>query len=299
MFGSAILDTAIGMVFVFLVLSLICGIVQELIATLLSWRAATLRKGIQQMLGDARFSGLAKQVYDHPLITGLKKPGSARVDRKLPSYIPSRTFALAIVDLMDPNGTLKQGAEKGLDLVAKIADPTLQAIARSLVSDASSNLESLRHNIEDWFDDSMARVSGWYKRRAQVVTLAIGLVVSIGFNVNTIAVFSTLWKDPTVRAAIVEQAAALQGGDSSVDAALSVASLQKQMKELALPIGWRLLEDGRVDFSEFGLRAILGWVIGAFAVAVGSQFWFDLLSKFLSLRSAGARPSTAAERRGG
>lgn len=299
MFGSAILDTAIGMVFVFLVLSLICGIVQELIATVLSWRAATLRTGIQQMLGDARFAGLAKQVYDHPLIAGLMKPGKAGADRKLPSYIPSRTFALALLDLMDPNGTLKQGADKGQDLVAKIADPTLQAIARSLVSDASANLDSLRHNIEDWFDDSMARVSGWYKRRAQAVTLAIGLVVSIGFNVNTIAVFSTLWKDPTVRAAIVEQAAALQGGQTSVDAALSVASLQKQMKELALPIGWRLRDDGSVDVSEFGLRAILGWIIGAFAVAVGSQFWFDLLGKFLSLRSAGARPPTASERRGG
>lgn len=298
MFGSAILDTAIGMVFVFLVLSLICGIVQELIATVLSWRAATLRTGIQQMLGDARFSGLAKQVYDHPLITGLMKPGRAGAGRKLPSYIPSRTFALALIDLMDPNGALKQGGEKGQELVAKIADPTLQTIARSLVSDASSSLDSMRHNIEDWFDDSMARVSGWYKRRAQMVTLAIGLAVSIGFNVNTIAVFSTLWKDPTVRAAIVEQAAVLQGGQASVDSALSVASLQKQMKELALPIGWRLLDDGSVDVSEFGYRAVLGWIIGAFAVAVGSQFWFDLLGKFLSLRSAGARPPTAAERRG-
>lgn len=299
MFGSAILDTAIGMVFVFLVLSLICGIVQELIATVFSWRAATLRTGVQQMLGDAKFAGLAKQVYEHPLITALMKPGPTGAGGKLPSYIPSRTFALALLDLMDPNGALRQSGEKGQALVAKIADPKLQAIARALVSDASASLESVRHNLEDWFDDAMARASGWYKRRAQIVTLAIGLAVSIGFNVNTIAVFSTLWKDPTVRAAIVEQAAALQASQAGGDSALSVAGLQQQMRELALPIGWRLRDDGSVDLSEFGYRAILGWIIGAFAVAVGSQFWFDLLGKVLSLRSAGARPPTAAEQRGG
>jgi len=299
MFGSAILDTAIGMIFVFLVLSLICGIVQELIATVLGWRAATLRAGVQQMLGDPGFAGLAKQLYEHPLITALMKPSAAGAPAKLPSYIPSRTFALALLDLMDPQGALKESGERGQALVAKITDEKLRAIAQALVSDASATLESLRLNLEDWFDDAMARASGWYKRRAQQVTLGIGLAISIGFNVNTIAVFSTLWKDHTVRAAVVEQAAALHGGQAGGAPALTVGELQAQMKELDLPIGWKLLPDGAVDLSDLGYRSIVGWIIGAFAVGLGSQFWFDLLGKLLSLRSAGEKPPTAAVRRGG
>jgi len=51
MFGSELLDVVIGMVFVFLLLSLICSAVNELLETRLKNRAGDLEKGITGLLG--------------------------------------------------------------------------------------------------------------------------------------------------------------------------------------------------------------------------------------------------------
>ena len=39
--------------------------------------------------------------------------------------------------------------------------------------------------------------------------------------------------------------------------------------------------------------SLLGWIITAFAISLGAQFWFDLLTKFVNLRAAGPKPERA------
>ena len=75
MFGSAILDTAIGLIFVFLVVSLIVSAANELLAALFKWRANNLFLGIRQLLQDPSVTGLVTRFYEHPLIDGLSSKG--------------------------------------------------------------------------------------------------------------------------------------------------------------------------------------------------------------------------------
>ena len=62
MFGSTILDVAIGLVFAYLLLSLVVTAGTELLAACLKWRAKNLQKGIQRLLSPA----LAERLYDPP-----------------------------------------------------------------------------------------------------------------------------------------------------------------------------------------------------------------------------------------
>lgn len=71
MFGSTILDVASGVVFVYLLVSLIVTAASELIAACFKWRAANLRKGLERLL-DAT---LADKLYAHPLVQKLAKSG--------------------------------------------------------------------------------------------------------------------------------------------------------------------------------------------------------------------------------
>jgi hypothetical protein len=48
----AMLDVAIGLFFIYLTLSLLVSGIQELIATVLEWRAKQLKEAIQIILGD-------------------------------------------------------------------------------------------------------------------------------------------------------------------------------------------------------------------------------------------------------
>ena len=53
MFGLQTLDVILGLAFVYLVLSLGCTAIKELISQWLNWRAETLRDGIRIMLSSA------------------------------------------------------------------------------------------------------------------------------------------------------------------------------------------------------------------------------------------------------
>ncbi len=74
MFNSNILDVAVGLVFVFLLLSLISSAANELIETFLRQRAAFLEKGIKELVGGAGTQAsldFVRKIYDHGLVNAL------------------------------------------------------------------------------------------------------------------------------------------------------------------------------------------------------------------------------------
>jgi hypothetical protein len=55
MFGSTVLDLAIGLIFTFLIISLITSTATEAISSASGWRANTLLQGIKDLLNDQNF----------------------------------------------------------------------------------------------------------------------------------------------------------------------------------------------------------------------------------------------------
>ena len=107
MFGSSILEIAIGVIFVYLVLSLICTAVNEAIATLINKRGKNLFEGVKNLLNDPTFTGLAQQVYNHGLVDGMSKEAvNPEKKNRRPSYLPSATFSLALLDILGAHGVV-------------------------------------------------------------------------------------------------------------------------------------------------------------------------------------------------
>jgi hypothetical protein len=130
-----ILDIAIGLIFIYLILSLLASEIQELITTLLQWRAKHLKESIQNLLAGGvqksdiatQVSSLTEKIYDDPLLKNINQEatgsinlafrsvtwGISRIYRKLfskdapgtfgnkrsgPSYISSETFATTLLE---------------------------------------------------------------------------------------------------------------------------------------------------------------------------------------------------------
>src|SRR6266403_1860205 len=100
LFNSTVLDVAIGLVFVYLLLAIICTAANEWISGLLRTRAKMLEKGLTQLLDDQKTSngkdnveGFLKEFYEHPLITGMMKGD------KHPAYLSARAFSSAVTDI--------------------------------------------------------------------------------------------------------------------------------------------------------------------------------------------------------
>src|SRR5262249_15532844 len=103
-FGSTVLDVAIGLVFVYLLLSIICTTINEWILGALKVRSKTLEQGIKQLLDNQPAPALQKAeqtaasfvsaFYKHPVITGMMR------DSSHPSYLSARSFTTAVMDIV-------------------------------------------------------------------------------------------------------------------------------------------------------------------------------------------------------
>jgi hypothetical protein len=98
MFGSTILEAAVGVIFVYLLLSLVCTALNEWIASILNQRGKNLLAGIKNLLNDPTFTGLAQQVYGHGMLDGVMQGATdPNTPNRLPSYIASTNFGLALI----------------------------------------------------------------------------------------------------------------------------------------------------------------------------------------------------------
>jgi hypothetical protein len=298
--GLAALDVLVGLFFMYFLLSIVCSSVQEFIAQILNLRAKTLEDGVRNLVGD---EALTERFFRHPRLKALSKPHVRIGSRRGPSYIPSRVFAVTLMDTLFPE-------EHGRDTIAlakqAVDDEAVPARVRTMLRDALDQAGDRRDrftaHVERSFDEGMDRVSGWYKRRASYTLLAISIVLVAILNVDTFTVGQRLWKDKALRAAVAAQAAntsstttqSCPGVAEDASPQQRAASCVDDVKELNLPIGWT---SGSWPEGWKGyLAKLFGLLVSAFALALGAPFWFDLLSKIARLRSSGP-PAPPSEQR--
>jgi hypothetical protein len=250
---SFIIDVAIGLIFVYLLLSLMCSAANEIIELWLKKRAIDLERGLREMLAPGTPSGVAdivQKLYDHALINNLfdatyqnsriASPLRYVLRTHLPSYIPARSFALALMDLVarpaaaggasgatgatppTPNFDLELDqppapppppgdANNPLTPLRQgiLTSPLLDAVPEvrqgliALVDAAGNDVAKARENIETWFNSTMDHVSSWYKRRTQVVILILGLFLTIAMNVDSLTITKRLSTDKALRESLV------------------------------------------------------------------------------------------------
>jgi hypothetical protein len=312
MFGSQILEVAIGMVFVFLLVSIICSAVREGIEAWRKSRAAYLEHGIRELLRDPGGVGLARDLYQHPLISGLYggdyvegrraiRPSLLAKGGDLPSYIPTRNFALALMDMAarGPRTDVVSGDPDAPALtletmrrnVAGLQSPAVQRVVLTAIDAAEGNINTARTTIERWYDSAMDRVSGEYKRSTSWVIFWIGLAVAVALNVNSITLVDHLYRNDVARELLVARAQTAVADTAYLERSYRVA--KATLDSANLPIGWTNgwgaphPRGDRVGLDPWGdlLAPVLGLLLTALAATFGAPFWFDLLNKMMVIRS--------------
>lgn len=228
----------------------------------------------------------------------------------------------------DPLTSLRQGIA-ALSVISPEVNQTLNALLLNVeeyVSQGETTLAKARKNVEKWFDDSMDRVSGTFKRYSQRMALIIGLVLALVLNVDSIDLTLYLWREPSVRQALAQNAAMFELSEQELqaDPTEALQNFRNQFVGLSLPIGWgfnrsevsALYDDRCRLFPEpdeaFGIPLVgtrvcmvppqstsqanlavklAGIFITALAARQGAPFWFDVLKRAVNLRSTGANPA--------
>lgn len=328
-FDSIVLEVAIGIVFVYLLLSLICTAASEFIARVIALRSNNLAEGIRNLLNDPDAKGLAKDFYEHPLIAGFYREGlidkvmnwfaQSGLARKLkidkwywgaPSYIPSHIFVAVLLDIAVPKRTSESKTfQEFRDAVAasKNIDEKTKKALLTLIDNPNYRIKDAQKNIEEWFNDAMDRVSGWYKRNVQTIVLVLALGIVFIANADTLMLTNNFAQDSTLRASVVASAGAFTANHSFPPGSnVSFNDTKEAVGQLkVMPIGWsgepctfNILKktcntpQQQDDYWGWFSKKTLGLLITVFALSLGAPFWFDVLSKFINLRGTGKLPKS-------
>jgi hypothetical protein len=289
--GSEIVDVVVGVLFVFLVFSLIVSGVNEALTRVFAWRSRHLWLALRTLL-DGEEGTLAEdprppkgappgetwtsKLYAHPLIRQLE--GRLGKRSRL-SHIPATDFARALVDVIVPGANGQLTVEQLRQRAVSLGGSPLAAPLLAMVNECQGRVDLLTRDIGDWFDARMGALSASYQHHAKWVLAVVGVVVALIFNVDAIGATQRLYRDDALRTAVAEQATAVS---SVCEGQVDIASCTRDQVDtvnsaIRLPVGWP--DPDGVD----GIQ-VLGWLIAGMALGQGAPFWFDLLRKAGKLR---------------
>ncbi|MBN2486154.1 MAG: hypothetical protein JXB34_09290 [Bacteroidales bacterium] len=330
MTGNIAIDVAIGLIFVYCLYSLLATTISEFIAMTFQMRAKNLKRAIGRMLDDENSPVLSEGFYKAPLIKYLSRGKLMKFfgNNSLPSNIPPELFSKALLYM------LKEGKTSGINPAGAIK-ASLESISGGKQSDTISHLlflleesngdmEKFTTMLEQWFDATMERCSGWYKRNMSYVTLGLSLLIATLFNIDSFQIIGTLSKDSVAREQYVQLAGNLMQStifseseqpkapgilhdtlqrtktinDSNTfgnENALNIFYAQKLLLERMDSL-YTLSQEprsilsferkNRIKWFYSDLQNFLGCLVTAIALSLGAPFWFDLLNKLMKLRSS-------------
>lgn len=272
---------------------------------------------------DEKSANVLKKLKGKTDLSRLEKWKMLRASN-LPSYIPSETFANVLFDVIIYSGTKESEINSVFEtsLIADIEksiknltlDPKTEKLGISLrglftglenkADELDTNIAKGRKNVEAWFDSSMDRLSGWYKRWAQKVAFIVGLVIAVAFNVDSIYMAQELWRNPALREATTAYITDYVNEKADANTAMQESDLEAikgELETIAFPSGWAVGISAEAQLSSFSVLGtwvfwrfwilkFTGWMITAMAAMQGAPFWFDILKRLVNIRSAGANP---------
>lgn len=299
MWNGTVLDVAVGVMLVFLMLSIAVSLVNERIHSMLDTRATMLDGALRKMLGDEHDSPVFG-VQDHALVRAINHTG-----RRMPSYLPASTFSQALFDTLVPADGDHPLTFKRLREAIQRQPPTSRTALLALTSGADGDLDTARASVEHWYDSAMDRLSGAYKRHVTVWLIVLGFLAAAAVNADAILLVQRLEHESALRARVTAHAEKLD------TTKLPQLTDQADMTQLDL-VFWdtdrmatsdaeaarypraMLQPEMSMTWLRWLLLKIAGCLMTALAVSLGAPFWFDLLGRLVNLRASGARPKPSA-----
>jgi hypothetical protein len=140
-----------------------------------------------------------------------------------------------------------QRIDRALDYLPKSFKDSLGILARraeTRTHSAATSVTQFRDEVATWFDRSMTRTSGVYKRNAKGVAIIVGLSIAMFTNSDTFHIFSRVSSDDELRRVITERASQVTETDGPPSRSIrqDLSSLKDQtqdvLSDIPLPITW-------------------------------------------------------------
>ena len=289
-----VLDSIIGLVAAFLLVSIMASAAVELGSTLFQKRSKDLQVVLDRITmahADNALDIHATSVWQTMTQASRRKRMGGLRDKRTPSYISARSFADAVTERLR---RIRQGDETLRQVIDRLPDSPLRHRLVELHHEVGEDLLALKAGLERWFDDTMDRMQGAYKRWSQWCLLLFGIAFAAALNISAVRIIDSLWNDATLGAAVAtsvdEVVSECPEGKEPCTETEKIEHAIQQVHGLGVPMGW-----GRDWAKESGAGwTLLGILPTGLAAVMGAPFWFDLLKRLVGARGGRGVPSQAA-----
>lgn len=307
--GSPIIEVGIGLLLVYLLMSVLVSQINNIIKNRLNVRGSIYRQELEDLLRDPV---IQDKILSSPAI-GLAVDSN---QNDVIKRITAKRLTDVLIDVLVGNGETLERIEGMVntpmvnDLLESVDSLELKKRLEHILATAR-DLGDAREKLWEWFDVGLGRASELYKRRLALFSVIVGALLAITLNVDTIYIGQTLWTDPILRATTaavavttVEQmdVEAQTAMPDTFDEGLGDATgTVNTLLELRLPMGWyfedvtgspenslvwgdtrnvwNLVPGNNPAWLTLLFSKIVGLIVTTIAVMQGAPFWFDLLRR--------------------
>ncbi len=316
-----LLDIAIGLFFVYLLLSIFAMAIMEVISALFRMRGELLKDTLNKMLFDAKQekqetnNASIEKFYDRPIMNFLgdnmtswlfldklvRKIPWWKQNQKLPSYIKPEDFMDALLMYINEDQYTKdlEKITARIDENIFLSEKTKKHLLY-LIQKSDGKIQNFKYHLIHWFKETMDRANSWYSRQVQYILIVVGLVISVVINADTISIFKKLNHDPKLRTELVDSAAKYVNDNKNLpennskdfqDLEKNVENqYQNLIKESGGILSWE--KEELDDLKSNWWLKLFGFIMTAAAISLGSNFWFDMLKKVINVRVLGQPKTT-------
>ncbi len=295
----AMLEVILGMMFTYMVLSLLGTTVNELISSWRGWRGFFMEEGIKRLLKFDDDPSVFKKFTDNEFYKQLMQHKAPFRVSRAPEWLSSKNFVSILVNTLKKSETAVAKVDEMIEGLPE--GNKLREVLEQFKSEGHENVEAFKGRLQNWFDDVMAHSSGWYKRHLQMVTMFVGLVIAITINADSFDMYNTLSNSATARQSLSKMAEAFVANNEALPPpktfadSLTLAEIKSELRNFTdseqyakisnvLGLGW---DTGDIFISPAAwLKRVLGWFVTALAISLGAPFWFSALKKIISIRTS-------------
>lgn len=205
--------------------------------------------------------------------------------------------------LQNKDNATYQEIRQLIEMVPTSVKESMTSLAKRIQTTGESlegDMEQLSQQVENWFDSSMERASGVYKRNSKGVAVLIGIVVAMMTNADTFNIVNRLSRDSVLRSAITQSAESTlaQQAQQGTQGPQLREALENNLQEVSVPLGWtetNLQQQQKNSWNVPYAKRFVGWIISGIALSMGSTFWFGLLGRVIDIRNMGKTSSKGVQ----
>ncbi len=298
------LEVIAGMIFTFMLLSLLGTTLNELVSAWRGWRGFYMDEALKRLLEFQDNPEVFNKFKNNPMFRQLMQHKAPLRISQSPAYLSATNFSSILANILKKKNETVQSVDdfmKGLP-----EESQLRQVLEQFKEEGHTTVDAFKQRMQSWFDDVMYQSSGWYKRHLQFVTFFVGLGIAIVLNADSFKIYSNLSTNAHSRQQLAALATAFANEHETLPVtaapsdSMSISEIKSEMKKTMdtpelrtayniLGLGWSS-KDVFVGVKAWLMR-LLGWLITALAISLGAPFWFDVLKKIITIQSTGSAPS--------